>query len=79
MHLSRVEELIYQGQRGESLRRAMEILVALGDIFDAERLKLLLIQMHSYDDTVRLAMSIAYETAHIIHETAAKKKQKKVP
>lgn len=38
MYLSRVEELIYQGQRGESLRRAMEILVALGDIFDADRL-----------------------------------------
>ena len=38
MHLSRVEELIYHGQHGESLRRAMEILVALGDIFDAERL-----------------------------------------
>lgn len=38
MHLSRVEELIYQGQRGESLRKAMEILVALGDIFDADRL-----------------------------------------
>jgi predicted aconitase len=38
MHLSREEELIYQGRRGESLRRAMEILVALGDIFDADRL-----------------------------------------
>lgn len=38
MYLSGEEELIYQGQRGESLRRAMEILVALGDIFDADRL-----------------------------------------
>ena len=38
MYLSREEELIYQGRRGESLRRAMEILVALGDIFDADRL-----------------------------------------
>jgi len=38
MYLSREEELIYQGHRGESLRRAMEILVALGDIFDAHRL-----------------------------------------
>jgi predicted aconitase len=38
MHLSRDEEQIYQGQSGESLRRAMEILVALGDIYDAERL-----------------------------------------
>jgi len=38
MHLSREEERIYQGDEGESLRRAMEILVALGDIFGAERL-----------------------------------------
>jgi len=38
MYLSREEELVYLGQRGESLRRAMEILVALGDIFDADRL-----------------------------------------
>jgi predicted aconitase len=38
MYLSRDEEHIYQGERGESLRRAMEILVALGDIFDAEKL-----------------------------------------
>lgn len=38
MYLSRDEERIYQGERGESLRRAMEILVALGDIFDAEKL-----------------------------------------
>jgi predicted aconitase len=32
------EEGIYQGERGETLRRMMEILVALGDIFGAERL-----------------------------------------
>jgi predicted aconitase len=38
MYLSREEESIYQGQRGESLRKAMEILVALGEIFEAERL-----------------------------------------
>jgi len=38
MYLSQDEERIYQGERGESLRRAMEILVALGDIFDAEKL-----------------------------------------
>lgn len=38
MHLSREEELAYQGERGESLRRAMEILVALGDIYGADRL-----------------------------------------
>ena len=38
MYLSREEEGIYQGDRGETLRRMMEILVALGDIFGAERL-----------------------------------------
>ncbi|MDD4447812.1 MAG: aconitase X [Methanothrix sp.] len=38
MYLSREEEGIYQGERGETLRRMMEILVALGDIFGAERL-----------------------------------------
>lgn len=38
MYLSREEESIYQGERGETLRRVMEILVALGDIYDAERL-----------------------------------------
>jgi len=38
MHLSREEEEALQGERGESLRRAMEILVALGDIYGADRL-----------------------------------------
>jgi predicted aconitase len=38
MYLSREEEGIYQGDRGETLRRMMEILVALGEIFGAERL-----------------------------------------
>ncbi len=38
MYLSREEEAIYQGERGETLRRMMEILVALGDIYGAERL-----------------------------------------
>ncbi len=38
MYLSREEESIYRGERGESLRRMMEILVALGDIYGAERL-----------------------------------------
>jgi predicted aconitase len=38
MYLSREEEGIYQGDRGETLRRMMEILVALGDIYGAERL-----------------------------------------
>jgi hypothetical protein len=37
MYLSREEEAIYQGERGESMRRMMEILVALGDIYGAER------------------------------------------
>jgi len=38
MYLTREEEAIYQGGRGESLRRMMEILVALGDIYEADRL-----------------------------------------
>ena len=38
MHLSRDEERAYQGDLGETLRRAMEILVALGDIYGADRL-----------------------------------------
>ncbi len=38
MYLSREEESIYRGEQGETLRRMMEILVALGDIFEAERL-----------------------------------------
>ncbi|MFZ3150013.1 MAG: aconitase X catalytic domain-containing protein [Methanothrix sp.] len=38
MYLSREEEGIYQGEQGETLRRMMEILVALGDIYGAETL-----------------------------------------
>ena len=38
MYLSREEEGIYQGERGETLHRMMQILVALGDIYGAEQL-----------------------------------------
>lgn len=38
MYLSRDEERLYGGEAGETLRRMMEILVALGDIYGAERL-----------------------------------------
>ncbi len=38
MYLNREEESIYKGDRGETLKRMMEILVALGDIFEAKRL-----------------------------------------
>ncbi len=38
MHLTREEELIYQGEGGDTRRRSMEILVALGDIYGADRL-----------------------------------------
>jgi predicted aconitase len=38
MYLSRDEESILQGEQGETLRRMMEILAALGDIYGAERL-----------------------------------------
>lgn len=38
MYLSREEESLLQGEQGDTLRRMMEILVALGDIYGAERL-----------------------------------------
>lgn len=38
MYLSREEEAVACGERGETLRRMMEILVALGDIYGAEKL-----------------------------------------
>lgn len=38
MYLSREEEGVARGERGDTLRRMMEILVALGDIYGAERL-----------------------------------------
>jgi predicted aconitase len=38
LYLTQEEEQILQGSKGESQRRAMEILVALGDIYGAERL-----------------------------------------
>ena len=38
MYLSQDEEGIYRGEQGETLQRMMEILVALGDIYGAERL-----------------------------------------
>ncbi len=38
MYLSREEERICRGEHGETLQRMMEILVALGDIYGAERL-----------------------------------------
>ncbi|MCU0861843.1 MAG: aconitase X catalytic domain-containing protein [Methanomassiliicoccales archaeon] len=38
MHLTRDEELALAGENGPGLQRAMELLVALGRIYDAERL-----------------------------------------
>jgi len=38
MYLSREEEAICRGEHGETLQRMMEILVALGDIYGAEKL-----------------------------------------
>jgi len=38
MHLTPSEELILNGEQGYVLRKAMEILAALGDIYDADRL-----------------------------------------
>ena len=38
MHLTREEEKVLNGEQGETRRRAMELLVALGDLDDADRL-----------------------------------------
>lgn len=38
MHLTKEEEHLLEGECGDTLRRAMEMLVALGDIYGAERL-----------------------------------------
>jgi len=38
MYLTREEERILDGERGEAARRAMELLVKLGDAYDAERM-----------------------------------------
>ena len=38
MYLTKEEEQILNGEAGNTLRQAIEILVALGDIYGAERL-----------------------------------------
>jgi len=38
MYLTKEEELIYNGEQGPTLQKMMEILVALGDIYGADRL-----------------------------------------
>ena len=38
MFLTRDEESVLAGEKGEGLRTAMELLVALGDIYDAKEL-----------------------------------------
>jgi len=38
MYLTKEEEQILNGEAGETLRQALEILVALGDIYGADRL-----------------------------------------
>jgi predicted aconitase len=38
MHLTREEEQMYQGEEGTAVEKCMEILVALGDIYGAEKL-----------------------------------------
>lgn len=38
MYLSKKEEKMYDGEYGEPIRKAMEILVAIGDTYDAENL-----------------------------------------
>lgn len=38
MHLTSEEEKMYQGEYGEAIQNSMEIVVALGDIYEADRL-----------------------------------------
>ena len=38
MHLTREEERVLDGEEGEARRKAMEIVVALGEIYGAKRL-----------------------------------------
>ena len=38
MHLTREEEKMYAGEEGPAVEKCMEILVALGDIYGAEKL-----------------------------------------
>ena len=38
MHLTREEERMYEGEEGSAVAKCMEILVALGDIYGAEKL-----------------------------------------
>ena len=38
MHLTRQEERMYEGEEGTAVEKCMEILVALGDIYEAEKL-----------------------------------------
>lgn len=38
MYLNKEEEKMYQGEYGDTVRRSMEIIVALGDIYGAEKL-----------------------------------------
>ncbi len=38
MHLTREDESILKGEQGPTLQKMMEILVALGDIYDAKKL-----------------------------------------
>ena len=38
MHLTREEERMYEGEEGPAVEKSMEILVALGDIYGAEKL-----------------------------------------
>ncbi|MCD6480580.1 DUF521 domain-containing protein, partial [Candidatus Bathyarchaeota archaeon] len=38
MYLTRLEEEMLEGEMGEAVARAMSLLVALGEVFEAERL-----------------------------------------
>ncbi|MBM4241181.1 MAG: DUF521 domain-containing protein [Euryarchaeota archaeon] len=38
MYLTRIEEEMFEGKHGDAVRKSMEILVALGDIYEAEKL-----------------------------------------
>jgi len=41
MYLTNEEERMLKGEYGPAIQKAMEIIIALGDVYDAERLILL--------------------------------------
>lgn len=75
MYLTRKEELMYEGKEGLAVQKSMEIIVALGEIYGAERL---------VDITSAQIAGVSYKTIgdaglEFLEELAAQDAQVKVP